>query len=110
VPEPPNSDDSAGHCIEKGSGLCYRWTGKSKWKFQLSFPRKGETEISSLNQLKKYGADLEDASGENHHMLPVPAVFLAGTNGVIQFTYANPDYRVRLHPDLLLAAARLARR
>ena len=35
MPEPPNSDDSAGHCIEKGSGLCCRWTGRSKWESQI---------------------------------------------------------------------------
>jgi hypothetical protein len=45
-----------------------------------------------------------------HHELPVPAVFLVGTNLVIQFEYVNPDYSVRVHSELLLAAARLARR
>ncbi len=62
----------------------------------------------TLSALKKYGVDLEEASGENHHQLPVPAVFIAGTDGVIQFTYANPDYTVRLKPELLLAAAKSA--
>jgi hypothetical protein len=51
--------------------------------------------------------DVEDASGQKHHMLPVPAVFLIATNGLIQFQYANPDYRQRLNPDLLVAAARI---
>ncbi len=62
---------------------------------------------TTLNQLRDYGTDLEDASGEKHHLLPVPAVFLVGTNGLIQFEYVNPDYKVRVDPDLLLAAARL---
>ncbi len=62
---------------------------------------------TTLNQLRDYGIDLEDASGEKHHLLPVPAVFLVGTNDLIQFEYVNPDYQVRIDPDLLLAAARL---
>lgn len=53
-----------------------------------------------------YNIDLEKASGENHHVLPAPATFIIGTDGVINFTYVNPDYKVRLHPDVLLAAAK----
>jgi peroxiredoxin len=52
-----------------------------------------------------YDIDLEKASGENHHVLPAPATYLIGTDGVINFAYVNPDYKVRLHPDVLLAAA-----
>ena len=52
-----------------------------------------------------YDIDLEKASGENHHVLPAPATYIIGTDGVINFAYINPDYKVRLHPDVLLAAA-----
>ncbi len=50
--------------------------------------------------------DLEAASGENHHVLPVPSTYIIGNDGVISFQYTNVNYRVRLHPDVLLAAAR----
>jgi len=60
----------------------------------------------TLAELKKYNIDIEDASGQKHHMLPVPALFLVATNGVIHFEYVNPDYRVRIDPDLLLSTAR----
>jgi peroxiredoxin len=53
-----------------------------------------------------FGIDLEKASGENHHVLPAPATYIIGTDGIINFAYINPDYKVRLHPDVLLAAAR----
>jgi len=53
-----------------------------------------------------YNIDLEGASGETHHVLPAPATFLIASDGVIHFQYTNPDYTVRLHPDVLLAAAR----
>jgi peroxiredoxin len=52
------------------------------------------------------GIDLEEASGEDHHVLPAPSTFLIGEDGIIRFQYTNPDYTVRLHPDVLLAAAR----
>ena len=61
----------------------------------------------TMQQLKQYGIDVEDASGERHHQLPVPAVFLVGTDGRIRFQYVNPDYKVRPDPELLLSAARI---
>ncbi len=59
--------------------------------------------------VKKYlafGIDLEKASGETHHVLPAPATYIIGTDGIISFAYINPNYKVRLHPDILLAAAK----
>ncbi len=56
----------------------------------------------------QHGIDLEAASGAKHHMLPVPAVFIVGTDGVVKFQYVNPNYRVRIDPDLLLAGAQFA--
>ena len=56
-------------------------------------------------RLLGYDIDLERASGETHHVLPAPATYIIGTDGVINFAYINPDYKVRLHPDVLLAAA-----
>ena len=53
-----------------------------------------------------YNIDLEKASGETHHVLPAPATYIIGNDGIINFAYINPDYKVRLHPDVLLAAAK----
>jgi len=50
--------------------------------------------------------DVEAVSGEKHHVLPVPSTYIIGNDGVISFQYTNTNYRVRLHPDVLLAAAR----
>lgn len=64
----------------------------------------------TVERLKGFHIDLEAASGETHHLLPVPAVFLTGTDGTIRFEYVNPDYKVRLDPDVLLAAAKASLR
>jgi len=53
-----------------------------------------------------FDIDLEKASGETHHVLPAPATYIIGADGIINFAYINPDYKVRLHPDVLLAAAK----
>jgi peroxiredoxin len=57
---------------------------------------------------QSYGINLEDASGYDHHVLPVPAVYLIGTDGVVDFLHYDPDYKKRLSPDELLAEARKA--
>ena len=53
-----------------------------------------------------FDIDLEKASGESHHVLPAPATYIIGLDGIISFAYVNPDYKVRLHPDVLMAAAK----
>lgn len=55
---------------------------------------------------RKFGIDLEDASGETHHLLPVPSVFLIDREGVIRFVHSNSDYKVRVSTEEILAAAR----
>ena len=72
--------------------------------FGLAF----EVEEPMLKKLGSYNIDIEAASGQKHHLLPVPSVFIVGTDGIIDFVYSNPDYKTRLAPEVLLAAAKAA--
>mgnify|MGYP001816637186 CR=1 FL=1 len=47
--------------------------------------------------------DIEDSSMTLHGVLPVPAVFAVGADGVIAYTFADPNYKVRLPSADLLA-------
>lgn len=51
---------------------------------------------------EKYQLDLEEWSGESHHNLPVPAIYVI-KDGIVQFQYVNPKYSVRLKPETLLS-------
>lgn len=57
-----------------------------------------------------YQIDLEAASGQTHHLLPHPAVFVVDTTGVIRFAYVNRDYKVRMEPREILKAVRAAQK
>ncbi|MCT7940507.1 peroxiredoxin-like family protein [Shewanella holmiensis] len=46
-------------------------------------------------------------TGEARLVLPVPAIYMSDKTGLIQFMYANPNYKVRPAPELILSAARL---
>jgi peroxiredoxin len=60
----------------------------------------------TIDRREQKGQDIDESSMLRHGVLPVPAVFAIGQDGVIAFTYANPDYKVRLPADELLAVTR----
>jgi len=69
--------------------------------FGLAFRVDDET----LKMLNDYGIDLEEASGKEHRLLPVPAVYLINEEGTINYRYYNPDYSIRLSAEEILQAA-----
>jgi peroxiredoxin len=51
--------------------------------------------------------DLQPIPGTNGtRALPAPATYLVGTDGIVKFSFVNPDYKVRVSNEVLLAAAR----
>lgn len=58
----------------------------------------------------EYKIDLEAASGETHHVLPHPAVFIVDTKGSVRFAHVNPDYKSRLSPADILGAIGAAKK
>ncbi|ALU43470.1 peroxiredoxin-like family protein [Pseudoalteromonas rubra] len=56
----------------------------------------------------RMGVQFVDLDGKSRVALPVPAVFVIDKAGLIQFQYANPNYKVRLEESVLLAAVRAA--
>jgi peroxiredoxin len=52
----------------------------------------------------EYNIDLEAASGETHHIVAIPAVYVVNKIGKIIYAFANEDYTVRKNPQELLVA------
>lgn len=59
----------------------------------------------TIDRRNEKGQDIDDSSMLRHGVLPVPAVFLIDRDGVIQFVYSNPDYKIRLPAEELLQVA-----
>jgi peroxiredoxin len=57
----------------------------------------------------KLGANLVTVEGESKVVLPVPAAYIFDTSGLVQFQYVNPNFRVRVSPQLLFYAAQIAK-
>lgn len=67
--------------------------------FGLAF----QVDDATLTKYKGFGIDLEKASGQKHHALPVPAVFIVDKSGKIVFAHSDPDYTKRLDGEKIVA-------
>jgi peroxiredoxin len=56
--------------------------------------------------LAKRARDLPRYQGNDAWMLPIPATFVVGTDGLIKARFVDPDYRKRMDIDEMIAALR----
>lgn len=89
--------------------LHYRLLSDSDAAAATAFGIAFKVDDKTVEKYRGYGINLDSASGNDHHILPHPAVFIANTNAVIRFAHVNPDYKVRLEPAKVLEAARAAK-
>lgn len=45
------------------------------------------------------GLDLKTINNGNANVLPIPATFIIGTDGIVKWNYVNVDYRTRSEPN-----------
>lgn len=60
---------------------------------------------AEIQQLLSY-LDLSDFHGNDGWMLPIPATFVIGHDGLVKARFVDPDFRKRMEIDDLLAAVR----
>ena len=60
---------------------------------------------AEIQQLLSY-LDLSDFHGNDGWMLPIPATFVVGRDGLVKARFVDPDFRKRMEIDDLLAAVR----
>lgn len=101
----PDKPEGLKEAIDKNE-LNYTLLSDSSAEAAKAFGLAFEVSTATRVLYKGYGIDLEKASGEDHHILPIPAVIVVDGEGIIQYVYSNPDYKVRLSPSEVLEAAR----
>ncbi len=62
-------------------------------------------DVSYIDKLEEHGVDTSGSSIDRKGILPVPAVFAVGTDGIVTFSEAIPDYRERVAPETVLDVA-----
>lgn len=88
--------------------LHYTLLSDAKMEAAKAFGIAFKVDDAVLAKYKGFGVDLEAASGQPHHLLPHPAVYIVDKAGVIRFAHVNEDYKVRLEPQEVLEAAKAA--
>lgn len=85
------------------TALKYKWLSDSSMSAAIALGLAFRVDDMTVSKYKEYGIDL----GNSKNLLPVPAVYLVGRDGVVDFSYVNPNYKTRVPGDLVLAAARI---
>lgn len=93
----------------KEQGFSYQLLSDSAMELTRRFGLAFRVDEPTYTQLLSYDINLEAASGQTHHLLPVPAVYLIDRDGVIRFAHWDADYKQRLSTEDMLAAARAMR-
>lgn len=61
------------------------------------------------NLIARTGWDVPSYQGNQAWMLPIPATFVVGSDGIIVARHVDPDYRRRMDVEAILAALKTAR-
>lgn len=101
----PDRPEELKTTLDKGD-LNYQLLSDSKMELTKAYGLAFRVDNDTVTKYQTYGIDLDKASGESHHLLPVPAVYIVDRRGVIQFAQWNPDYKVRMSNEDLLKTAR----
>ena len=80
-------------------------------KLGLEFPVLSDAPTSAIEAFglayeqtdDRYAKLLEDSSGLDHHVLPVPAVAVIDQEKAVRFLHADPVYQRRLPAEILVA-------
>lgn len=103
----PDKPEELSKTLDKHE-LKYSLFSDSQLAFSDALGLSFQVDDATLKKYKTFGIDLEAASGQAHHRLPVPALLISDKSGVLRFSYINPDYKHRADADLILAGAKAA--
>lgn len=97
----------------KDKALTYQllsdYSSKVSQAFGLAFFSSEETTKRYLAMMDLQNPLQKNAQGQERLVLPVPAIYVIDKEGLVQFNYVNPNFKVRLDEQLLLLSAKLVK-
>lgn len=92
---------------------------KTQAKNEVAFPMLSDSDLAThkafnvvhvlaeaeAKALAGHGVDLEKYSGQAHHSIAVPSIFLVDRAGKVRWVHVDKDYKTRPSPTQLLAVA-----
>jgi peroxiredoxin len=104
------SPDSPAELSKTGTknNLRYKLLSDAKMDASRALGLAFQLDAGTVEKYKTYGIDLgKQSGGQNPNLLPVPAIYMVGSDGIVDFSYVNPDYATRVPEELILAAAKI---
>ncbi|HTL67732.1 MAG TPA: peroxiredoxin-like family protein [Lacunisphaera sp.] len=104
-------DETAGlQAMAAKHHLAYRLLSDRAMTAASAFGVAFRVDAAGVAAYRGYGVELPPVPGEaDARWLPVPSVFIIDRAGVVRFAHTNPDFKVRLSGEEVLAAAQAAR-
>ncbi|HVZ66538.1 MAG TPA: peroxiredoxin-like family protein [Lacunisphaera sp.] len=104
-------DETAGlQAMAAKNHLTYRLLSDHAMAAASAFGVAFRVDAAGVASYHGYGIELTPVPGEpDARWLPVPSVFIIDPAGVVRFAHTNPDFKVRLSGEEVLAAAKAAR-
>lgn len=87
-------------------GLGYRIFSDADAQAAIALGIAFQAAEQTIRRRREKGQDIDESSMERHGILPVPSVFVIGTDGIIRYNFVEADYKIRLPAADLLAAVR----
>ena len=85
--------------------LDYRILSDADAQAAIAFGIAFKASQKTIDRRIEKGQDINESSMLKHGVLPVPSVFAIDRNGVIAFSYSEPNYKLRLPAGELLRVA-----
>jgi peroxiredoxin len=96
-----------GRKTQQKDNLAFRVVSDPKAKLLDAYKVKYAVPADLVAKYKAHAIDLEAASGEKHHVIAVPAVYVIDAAGKIVYRYVDENYKVRApEADIIAAAAK----
>ena len=102
----PEKTDNARRIIKK-SGATFPFIHDKNSEVMNAYGVAYQVDEKTQKKLKFFGVNLEEDNEENGAVLPVPAVYIVGTDGLIKWVYFNENYKVRPSVAMLVAQLNL---
>ncbi len=91
----PETDSSMTQIIDK-SHASFPLIHDEKYSIMNSYGVSFKMDTVVFSKYKGYDLKLQKSNGNTDYILPVPATYVIGSDGLIKFVYFNTDYRKRV--------------
>ncbi|HET6243155.1 MAG: AhpC/TSA family protein [Bacteroidetes bacterium] len=90
----PETNNNISKTIEK-TKASFSIIHDEESKIMTSYKTSFVVDSATVEKYKKWNVDLEEANGNKDHILPVPATYVIGKDGIIKYVFFDKDYSKR---------------